>query len=106
MFGFYEQEERTIESERPFRPWRGVLSLPTEPVARKLGTNIQKTISRVLVEQLLTQNPIPNTNPALEKLARKYRLGILSNVDNDLLADTMKHFTVSFNTVVTAEGVG
>jgi 2-haloalkanoic acid dehalogenase type II len=105
VFGLYEREERRIEGERPFRPYQQVLSLAAEAVARKLGTTVQEEISRVLVEQLPTWNPFPDTNPALEKLARKYKLGILSNVDDDLLAGTMKHFTVPFDLVVTAERV-
>ena len=34
-----------------------------------------------------------------------YRLGILSNVDDDLLAATRRHFTVDFDLVITAQQV-
>jgi FMN phosphatase YigB (HAD superfamily) len=51
--------------------------------------------------------PFPDTNPALERLFKAgYRLGILSNVDDDLLAGTRKHFTVPFDLIVTAQQVG
>jgi 2-haloalkanoic acid dehalogenase type II len=104
VFGLYEGEEKRIESEKPFRSYREVLSLTADAVARKLGMNLQD-LSRVLVEQLPTWHPFPDTNPALEKLANKYRLGILSNIDDDLLKGTMKHFTIPFDFVVTAEQV-
>jgi len=39
------------------------------------------------------------------RLATAYLLGIVSNVDNDLLAGSMKHFTAPFDLVVTAERV-
>jgi len=35
-----------------------------------------------------------------------YRLGILSNIDNDLFDATRRQFTVDFDLVVTAEQVG
>ncbi len=34
-----------------------------------------------------------------------YQLGILSNIDEDLLAQTQEHFTVEFDLIVTAERV-
>src|SRR5690606_5529311 len=37
--------------------------------------------------------------------AAGYALGILSNVDDDLLTETRRHFTVPFGLVVTAEQV-
>ena len=35
-----------------------------------------------------------------------HRLGILSNVDNDLLAGTLRHLTVEFDFLVTAQELG
>ena len=50
--------------------------------------------------------PFADTNPALERLHRAgIRLGILSNVDDDLLAETRKHFTVHFDPIITAQQV-
>ena len=51
--------------------------------------------------------PFPDTNPALRRLFEAgYRLGILSNVDDDLLAWTRRHLAVPFDIVVTAERAG
>jgi 2-haloalkanoic acid dehalogenase type II len=105
VFDLYEKEERRIEALRPYRSYRTVLSEAGSAAARRFGKNIPETLSGILAEQLLTWNPFPDTNPALERLARKYKLGILSNVDDDLLAGTLKHFTVPFDLVVTAERV-
>ncbi len=60
-----------------------------------------------LAESLPLWIPFPDTNAALERLFRAgYQLGILSNVDDDLLAGTRKHFTVPFDLIVTAQQVG
>jgi len=59
-----------------------------------------------IAESLPRWRPFQDTNPALERLARKFKLGILSNVDNNLLDLTRRHFTVPFQLIVTAEQVG
>ncbi len=50
--------------------------------------------------------PFPDTNPALKRLSQAgYQLGILSNVDDDLLAGTLRHLEVGFSLLITAQQV-
>jgi len=46
-----------------------------------------------------------DTNEALRRLKSKYRLGVLSNIDSDLFAGTVKTFDVDFDFVITAQDV-
>jgi 2-haloalkanoic acid dehalogenase type II len=105
LFDRYLEEEKRIEAQKPYRPYRKVLAEAFNAAARSFGKTISEEASDLLAEQLPTWRPFPDTNPALEKLARIYKLGILSNVDDDLLEDTLKHFKVPFDVVVTAEQV-
>jgi 2-haloalkanoic acid dehalogenase type II len=105
LFDLYVEEEKRIEAEKPYRSYRKVLAEAFNAAARTIGRTIPKEASDLLAEQLPAWRPFPDTNPALEKLARKHKLGILSNVDDDLLEGTLKHFTVPFDLVVTAERV-
>ncbi len=105
LFELYQEEEKRIEGQMPYRPYREVLSLAASGAARKFGKNIPETLSSLLPEQLPTWAPFPDTNPVLERLSTEYVLGILSNVDDDLLEGTLKHLTVPFDLVVTAERV-
>ena len=59
-----------------------------------------------LAESLPRWRPFEDTLSVLPRLARNFKLGILSNVDNDLLTETRRHFTVPFELIVTAEQVG
>jgi 2-haloalkanoic acid dehalogenase type II len=89
----YESTEAGVESE--YRPYREVLA----ETARRITSD---PVS--LAESLPSWTPFPDTNPALERLrAAGYQLGILSNIDDDLLAETRKHFTVDFDLVITAQ---
>ncbi len=105
LFGLYQEEEKRVEGQMPYRSYRQVLALAASAAARKFGKTIPEKLSSFLAEQLPSWNPFPDTNPALERLATEYTLGILSNVDDDLLAGTLKHFTVPFDLIVTAERV-
>ena len=105
LFELYQEEEKRIEGETPYRKYREVLALAASAAARRFGTTIPEKLSSLLADQLPTWDPFPDTNAALERLAAEYTLGILSNVDNDLLEGTLKHFTVLFDLVVTAERV-
>jgi 2-haloacid dehalogenase/putative hydrolase of the HAD superfamily len=103
LFELYQEEEKRIEAELPYRKYREVLTLAASSAARRIGKTIPEKLSSLLAEQLPGWTPFPDTNAALERLATDYALGILSNVDDELLAGTLKHFTVPFDLVVTAE---
>lgn len=101
----YETEEARIENEQPHQLYKDVLSETTKAIAKKIGWNLPDADATFLAEALPRWTPFPDTNPALESLARKYTLGILSNVDNILLAGTLKHLKPRFEILVTAENV-
>ena len=103
LFDLYQEEEKRIEGQMPYRKYREILALAASGAARRFGRSVPEKLSSLLAEQLPSWGPFPDTNPALERLATEYTLGILSNVDDDLLAGTLKHFTVPFDLVVTAE---
>jgi 2-haloalkanoic acid dehalogenase type II len=101
----YETIEPVVEQER-YRHYREVLAETAARVANILGWRLDAERSTFLPDSLPTWQPFADTNPALERLrAAGYRLGILSNVDDDLLAGTRRHFTVEFELIITAQQV-
>lgn len=101
----YEMIEPIVERER-FRLYRDVLTETASRVAHALGWPLAFERGTFLVSSLRSWKPFPDTNAALEQLrGAGYRLGILSNVDDDLLAETRRHFTVPFDLVITAQQV-
>lgn len=104
----YGIEEPLVESGA-YRSYREVLGETARRVGARLGTNLGWNIeperAGFLAASLPRWTPFPDTNAALERLASRYELGILSNVDDDLLAATRKHFTVSFDLILTAQQV-
>ncbi len=105
IFGFYEEEERKVEKQPLYKSYRNVVSEAGFAAAARSGLNLSKEQVRLLPDEIPKWMPFRDTNVSLERLSRTYELGIISNVDDDLLAGTLKHFTVQFSIIVTAEKV-
>jgi 2-haloalkanoic acid dehalogenase type II len=105
LLAAYAAIEPAVEAEA-FRSYRDVLAETARRVANRLAWPLTLERARGLADSLPSWKPFPDTNPALERLAAAgYRLGILSNVDDDLLAGTLRHLTVPFDLLVTAQQV-
>jgi 2-haloalkanoic acid dehalogenase type II len=101
----YAEIEPDVEAA-PYRRYREVLTETAQQVAERLGWPLSRERAGFLPESLPDWPPFADTNQALERLAAAgYSLGILSNVDDDLLAGTRRHFTVAFDLIVTAQQV-
>ena len=102
----YERIEPVVEAE-VYRSYREVLTESARRVARELGWALPEARAGFLADSLPFWIPFADTNAALERLFKAgYQLGILSNVDDDLLAGTRRHFTVPIDLIVTAQQVG
>ena len=101
----YMAVEREVEVGA-YRAYREVLAESARGVAARLGWRLDGGAGAFLADSVPGWVPFPDTNAALERLhAAGYTLGILSNIDDDLLLATRRHFTVEFEPVVTAQQV-
>jgi 2-haloalkanoic acid dehalogenase type II len=100
----YADLERMVERER-YRSYRDVLAETAIRTGRALGWRV--SYPGFLADSLPSWKPFADTNPALARLrAAGIRLGILSNVDDDLLAMTRRHIDADFDLIITAQNVG
>ncbi len=104
FFAAYVEEEAAVE-DRPWRPYREVLGEAVARLGRRFGFSVGAEERGLLPAGLPGWKPFPDTGPALLELRRSHRLGILSNVDRDLLGATCRRFPVTFDFMVTAEDV-
>jgi len=104
--GRYAEIEPVVEA-RVYRRYRDVLAETARRAAERAGWTMADRTAAAFAASLPEWRPFPDTNLALERLkGGGIRLGILSNVDRDLLAGTLGHLAVTFDLVVTAEDVG
>jgi len=99
LYGDFEQRSE----QGAFRPYREVLG----SVVRQFGKELQFTPTveeaRSLPDSLSNWQPWPDTVAALRQLKTRFRLAILSNVDDDLFALTRLKLEVEFDEVITAQ---
>jgi 2-haloacid dehalogenase len=101
----YAGLESRIEQEE-FRAYRSVLRGVMDGFGERLGFEPDEAERSALGDSLGRWPPFPDTVDALRALKSRFRLGILSNVDDDLFAMTARRLGVAFDWVVTAGQVG
>ena len=79
----YGEIEAELESG-PYLPYRQVLSETAQKIGRRMGIEISGEEATAFAESMPQWKPFVDTLPALQSLGRKFRLGIISNVDDDL----------------------
>lgn len=100
----YAKLESKIEKGE-FVTYKNVLKKIMEEIGNKFGFNLLSSEKDCLVESLKNWQPFPDTVESLQALKNKFKLAIISNIDNDLFACSAKHLGVNFNYVITAEQV-
>jgi len=101
-----EYGEAEVELEAgEYLPYRQVLARSVETMGQRLNVVVTKDASRRFAESLVEWEPFPDTVTSLQALAKKFRLGIISNIDDDLFAATKKKLGVEFSMIVTAQQV-
>ena len=102
LLGLYSNVESEIQ-RGPFIEYSEVL----RRVVRDLGKQLEFVPSaqeeNCLLHSLVSWQPFPDSAAALQRLRSRYRLGIISNVDDDLFAGSARHFEVEFDFVVTSQ---
>lgn len=101
----YGQFEPAAEAGA-FRPYKAVLASVMLAFADHLGVALAPGEERLLAASVGDWPPFPDTVAALTRLSTRYTLVILSNVDEDLIAQTRLHMPVPFARVLTAERIG
>ncbi len=82
-----------------------VLRRTAVQVAEELEWGLESSRAQFLPDSVPYWQPFRETNAQLERFAKKYELGILSNIDDKLLGATRRHFRSDLDLVVTAQQV-
>ena len=74
-------------------------------IAKRLGWPLEPSRSGFLPDSVAGWPPFKETRVQLDKLSKKYKLGLLANIDDKLLGQTRRLIPVDFDLVVTAQQV-
>jgi 2-haloacid dehalogenase len=86
-----------------YRRYRDVLESVVRQFGEHFGFAPQDKELRSLHESLPNWKPWPDTVSALRELRKRFRLAVISNVDDDLFAATQPQLELEFDQIITAQ---
>jgi 2-haloacid dehalogenase len=111
-----EADDRTIletyaaieakQEEGEYVRYEVLLRMVMAEMSLRMGFDASNDEMLSLPRSIKSWKPFADTVEALRKLKTKYKLAILSNIDDRLFEDTAEHLAVPFDWVVTAQQAG
>ncbi len=96
----------TAAEAGPYLSYRDVLAASVRGVCATLGVEPTEAEVARFAGSVGDWPAFPDSAAALERLAGRFRLGIITNCDDDLFARSNRRLGVAFDWIVTAQQVG
>ncbi len=109
ILALHAETEHALQSSSvpgSYVKYRHVLGEEVREAGRRWGFEPDPSEVGALADSLRHWEPFPDTVEALRRLKGRYRLAIISNVDDGLFALTACRLEVEFDWIVTAEQAG
>lgn len=104
LIPLFHSVQREIESGS-YELYAEVLRRTAVQISKQLGWPLEPSRSGFLPDSVQRWAPFKETNTQLERFAKKFEIGLISNIDDKLLGQTRRHFKTDFDLVVTAQQV-
>jgi 2-haloacid dehalogenase len=98
----YARHESALEAG-PYQSYRAILAGSLGGVAEELGVEVTAQELAASSESVADWPPFEDSIDGLRRLASRYRLGVITNCDEDLFAASAQRLETTFEWVVTAE---
>jgi len=90
----------------PYIPYREVLARTAKGIGTDLGVALEEADAERFATSVTDWPPFADSSDALVRLQTRFRLGVITNCDDDLFATSNAKLGVTFDWVVTAQQVG
>ena len=104
LLAMYASHEAAAEAG-PYLAYREILAGAARGVARDVGASILDEQARTFGDSVREWPAFADTAAALRRLKERFRLGVITNCDDDLFAESNKRLGVDFDWIVTAQQV-
>lgn len=98
-------QRESIQEAGEYLKYREILKKVVQDFGEKLSFPPSEKELNSLAESIQYWEPFPDTVGALKALKKRYKLTIISNIDDDLFAYTANKLEVEFDWIITAEQV-
>ena len=106
FFETWWQVDRRLTCDTAYRRYREVLALDFAEAFQSVGIVITRKKAECLADGLGDWTPFPDAPAALAAFRRLgFKLGILSNIDNELLEQSVDQLGVDIEVRITAENI-
>ena len=102
LFRAWERAQWT-RIQQGYALYRQIAAESLEQVAAEHELPLTGADARAFADSIATWQPFPDTAAALAKLKQKVRLGLISNIDDDILSASVARLEVEFDLLLTAE---
>jgi 2-haloacid dehalogenase len=100
---FHEVQKQIMAGS--YELYAEVLRRTAVQIAKQLGWPLEPSRSGFLPDSVQRWPTFKETIPTLQRVAKKYKVGLISNIDDKLLGQTRRHIPLDFDLVVTAQQV-
>jgi 2-haloacid dehalogenase len=104
LIPLFHEIQRQIQAGS-YELYAEVLRRTAVQIAKQLGWPLEPSRSGFLPGSVERWPPFKETNGVLAKIAKKQKIGLISNIDDKLLGQTRRHMPIDFDLVVTAQQV-
>jgi 2-haloacid dehalogenase len=87
----------------PYRGYRDLTARAVERVLRDLKLPVEPQDGQSLADTIATWRPFPDTGEALRRLGGRYKVGVISNMDNVVLFETVSRLGAPVHMRTSAE---
>ncbi len=105
VLALFADAEPKVQGSGDYLEYRVVLRRVMEAIGAEVGLRCTESEAGCLADTLPDWPVFPDVPAALTTLGSRYRLAVISNVDDDLFAGTARTLGVEFDVVVTAQQV-
>lgn len=102
FFQAWERAQR-VRIDGPYAPYRQIAADSFLEVAREMHLPVNADDAAHFADSISSWQPFPDTLAALTSLQKRLKLGIISNIDDDILAGTRPLLGVEFDFLMTAQ---
>ena len=103
VLALFAEVEPTVQSAHGFMEYRLVLRDVMGAMAERMGAELAGSDLDCLADSLPDWPVFPDVADALGWLKERFKLAIISNVDDDLFAGTARRVGVEFDAVITSQ---
>lgn len=104
LIELFDNHQREIMSGS-YELYAEVLRQVALRVAKDLDWDLEPSRTNFLPDSVVRWKPFREANAALDRIAKKYHVGLVVNIDDKLLVASRRHIRSDFDIVVTAQQV-